>query len=60
MFNFETILQAHDSAIRAMVWSHNENWLVTGDNSGGIKYWQSNMNNLKAFQGHKEAIRNIW
>ena len=29
-FNFETILQAHDTAIRALVWSHNENWLVSG------------------------------
>ena len=29
-FNFETILQAHDTAIRALVWSHNENWLISG------------------------------
>ena len=30
-FNFETILQAHEVPIRAMTWSHNEKWLVTGD-----------------------------
>jgi hypothetical protein len=29
-FNYETILQAHDTAIRALVWSHNENWLISG------------------------------
>ncbi|CAO3664214.1 unnamed protein product [Rhizopus microsporus] len=58
-FNFETILQAHDSAVRAMNWSHNDNWMVTGDHSGVIKYWQSNMSNLKMFQGHKEAIRDL-
>lgn len=58
-FNFETILQAHDSAVRAMRWSHNDNWMVTADHSGVIKYWQSNMNNLKMFQGHKEAIRDL-
>ncbi|KAI8369497.1 WD40-repeat-containing domain protein [Radiomyces spectabilis] len=58
-FNFETILQAHDSAVRAMNWSHNDNWMVTGDHSGIIKYWQSNMSNLKMFQGHKEAIRDL-
>jgi polyadenylation factor subunit 2 len=29
-FNFETILQAHDSAIRSLTWSHNENWLISG------------------------------
>ncbi|KAI8072958.1 WD40-repeat-containing domain protein [Gongronella butleri] len=58
-FNFETILQAHDSAVRAMNWSHNSNWMVTGDHSGIIKYWQSNMNNLKMFQAHKEAVRDL-
>ncbi|KAH9376448.1 hypothetical protein HPB48_000103 [Haemaphysalis longicornis] len=58
-FNFETILQAHDSSVRSMVWSHNDTWMVTGDHSGYVKYWQSNMNNVKMFQGHKEAIRGI-
>ncbi|XP_055902585.1 pre-mRNA 3' end processing protein WDR33 [Eupeodes corollae] len=58
-FNFETILQAHDVPVRTMVWSHNDNWMVTGDNAGYVKYWQSNMNNVKMFQAHKEAIRGI-
>lgn len=58
-FNFETILQAHDSAVRAMTWSNNSTWMLTCDHLGIIKYWQSNMNNLKAFQGHKEPVRGI-
>ncbi|CAJ0640839.1 7504_t:CDS:2 [Entrophospora sp. SA101] len=58
-FNFETILQAHESAVRAMKWSHNDNWMVTADHKGIIKYWQSNMNNLKMIEGHKEAIRDL-
>ncbi|KAF9427771.1 hypothetical protein BGZ94_004186 [Podila epigama] len=58
-FNFETILQAHDTAVRAMKWSHNDDWMVTADHNGFIKYWQSNMNPLKVFQGHKEAIRDL-
>jgi polyadenylation factor subunit 2 len=58
-FNFETILQAHDSPVRTMQWSHNDVWMVTGDHSGYIKYWQSNMNNVKMFQAHKEAIRRV-
>ena len=58
-FNFETILQAHDTAIRSMVWSHNDIWFITSDDGGIIKYWQSNMNNLKAFQGHKDIIRDL-
>lgn len=58
-FNFETILQAHDTSVRAMVWSNSDSWMVTGDHSGFIKYWQSNMNNVKMFQGHKEPVRGI-
>ena len=42
-----------------MVWSHNDNWMVTGDHAGYVKYWQSNMNNVKMFQAHKEALRGI-
>jgi polyadenylation factor subunit 2 len=42
-----------------MVWSHNDNWMISGDQGGIIKYWQPNMNNVKAFQGHKESIRGL-
>ncbi|CAD5119235.1 DgyrCDS7868 [Dimorphilus gyrociliatus] len=58
-FNFETILQAHDSAVRAMIWSHNDQWMVTADHNGFIKYWQSNMNNIKVYQAHKESVRGL-
>ncbi|KAJ8438778.1 hypothetical protein Cgig2_009896 [Carnegiea gigantea] len=74
-FNFEMILQAHEQAVRSMVWSHNENWMVTGDDGGSIKgrfdafdnggasiarYWQNNMNNVKANKSaHKESVRDL-
>uniref|UniRef100_A0A0E9V3F5 Uncharacterized protein n=1 Tax=Anguilla anguilla TaxID=7936 RepID=A0A0E9V3F5_ANGAN len=31
LFNFETILQAHDSPVRAMTWPHNDMWMLTAD-----------------------------
>lgn len=58
-FNFETILQAHESAVRAMEWSHNDMWLLSGDHNGVIKYWQSNMNNVKMIQAHTDPIRGV-
>jgi polyadenylation factor subunit 2 len=58
-FNFETILQAHDTAIRCMQWSHNDTWMISGEDSGIIKYWQSSMNNLKIVQAHKETVRDL-
>lgn len=51
--------KAHDVPVRTMVWSHNDNWMVTGDHSGYVKYWQSNMNNVRMFQAHKEPVRGI-
>lgn len=58
-FNFETILQAHDSELRSILWSHDENWMLSADQKGIVKYWQSNMNNLKAFKAHDESIRDL-
>ena len=58
-FNFETILQAHDSAVRVMQWGRSDSWMVTADHNGYVKYWQSNMNNVKMFQAHKEAVRGL-
>lgn len=42
-----------------MIWSRNEQWMLTGDDKGYVKYWQANMNNVKMFQGHSEAIRGL-
>uniref|UniRef100_A0A914WSN5 Uncharacterized protein n=1 Tax=Plectus sambesii TaxID=2011161 RepID=A0A914WSN5_9BILA len=52
--------KAHDTAIRALRWSHNDQWLVSADHDGFVKYWQPNMNNVHMYQAHKnEAIRCI-
>lgn len=58
-FNFETIMQAHDSAIRALEYSHKGDWLVSGDHDGGIKYWEPNFNNVKSIQAHTDPIRDL-
>lgn len=51
--------KAHDTAVKVMVWSRNDAWMVTADQNGYVKYWQSNMNNVKMFQAHKEPVRAI-
>ncbi|KAI1170720.1 WD40 repeat-like protein [Nemania sp. FL0916] len=58
-FNFETIMQAHDVAIRALAYSHSDDWLLSADHDGIIKYWQPNFNNVKVIQGHRDPIRDI-
>jgi len=55
MFNFETILQAHDEAVRSLQWSWNGDWLLSGDSTGTIKYWRPNMNNVKVLYAHRDA-----
>ncbi|TFK69647.1 WD40 repeat-like protein [Pluteus cervinus] len=60
-FNFETILQAHDTAICTFSFTHSGAYLVSADKSGVIKYFEPNMNNLTAWQGSssREAIRGL-
>lgn len=59
-FNFEGIVtQAHEDPIRAMTWSHNDLLMLTADEGGVVKYWQTTMNNVKAFKAHKEPVRDI-
>lgn len=54
-FNFETIMQAHDVAVRAAVFSHNGEWLLSADQKGIVKYFQQNLNNVREFQAHDEG-----
>ena len=58
-FNFETIMQAHDSAIRALEYSHSDDWLISGDHDGLIKYWQPNFNNVQSINAHSDPIRDL-
>lgn len=58
-FNFETILQAHESPIRTMCWSYDGSFLISADNLGILKYWHPSMNNIFEIQGHEEAIRDL-
>ena len=58
-FNFETIMQAHDVAIRALSYSHSDDWLLSADHDGVIKFWQPNFNNVKIIQGHGDPIRDM-
>jgi len=63
-FNFETIVQAHESATHAMVWSHDEQTMISGDDNGVIKYWNSAISmltqNVDAHAGGGSgAIRDI-
>lgn len=62
-FNFhnpaDSAIQAHDSAVRAATWSHNEDWLISADQEGVVKYWQPTFNNVKAIQAHGDPVRDL-
>ena len=42
-----------------MKWSHNDQWMLTSDHGGFVKYWQSNMNNVQMYQAHKDPVRGL-
>lgn len=56
-FNFVTILQAHDQAVRCLTWSNDDDWLVSADQIGKIGYWKSTMANFKMFTAHDHPVR---
>lgn len=58
-FNFESIIPAHNSSIRSMVYSHNGKWVTTGEHNGFIKYWQPNMINVAMIEAHNKPISGI-
>ncbi|CAK3998976.1 Polyadenylation factor subunit 2 [Lecanosticta acicola] len=59
-FNFETIMQAHDSAVRAVEYAHSDEWLISSDQEGNVKYWQPNFNNVQEITAHPgEAVRDL-
>lgn len=58
-FNFETIMQAHDLAVLSLKYSHDDEWLLSGDQEGLVKYWQPNFNNVNIVQAHTDAVRDI-
>lgn len=59
-FNFESIMQAHDTSVTAMEYSHAGDWMISGDADGTIKIWQPNFNMVKELdRAHTECIRDI-
>ncbi|KAI5959702.1 PFS2 [Candida theae] len=58
-FNFETIMQAHESPILTMKYSNNDEWLLSGDQNGTVKYWQPNFNNVNNITAHSNGVRDI-
>ncbi|PVG00060.1 WD40 repeat-like protein [Serendipita vermifera] len=56
-FNFETILQAHDTAIRAFEFNHSGAFLASADQGGMVKYFQENMNCVFSYQAsHRSSL----
>ncbi|KAF8756612.1 WD40 repeat-like protein [Rhizoctonia solani] len=47
--------QCHSSARIFSFWGY----LISADQSGVIKYYQPNMNNVAAWQAHREAVRGV-
>lgn len=58
-FNFETIMQAHDTAVRAVIYSHNNEYILSADQEGVVKYWQTNFNNVNEIAAHEHPVRDL-
>ena len=48
-----------DSAIRAIEWAKNEEYMLSGDNNGRIVLWDHSLTNKTILSGHTQSIRQI-
>lgn len=58
-FHFETIIQAHETPVRSIVFTHGGNFLVSGDDAGNVRYWKTNLELVKSTPAHKDPVRQV-
>lgn len=58
-FQFETIIQAHETPVRSMVFTHSGNFLISGDDAGNVRYWRTNLELVKSSAAHRESVRQL-
>jgi polyadenylation factor subunit 2 len=63
-FNFDTLMQAHKTAVRCLRWASNGEWMLTGDNNGFVKQWRPNLAAYDEVRAHgsdenPQAIRGL-
>ena len=45
-------MSAHDQSFRSMAWSNNQNYLLTSDAGGNIKYWSPSIAPVQSLDSH--------
>lgn len=57
-FNFETRIPDSTNPVRSIAFSHNQEWLITGDDGGLVTYYHTNFNRVKQFTAHSDLAAN--
>lgn len=42
-----------------MAYSHSNDWLISAEQSGIVKYWQPNFNNFNSIEAHTDPVRDL-
>jgi WD40 repeat protein len=59
-FKFERVISAHQQPVRAIAWSQNSQMLISGDESGLIKYFTAQMTFIDTIQdAHSGPLRGL-
>lgn len=58
-FNFDTILKAHNVAIKSLQWSRRKDLFLSADAQGYVKYWNTALNTLNEFEVHRAPIKDM-
>ncbi|KDD73002.1 hypothetical protein H632_c2641p0, partial [Helicosporidium sp. ATCC 50920] len=56
-FQFESILQAHEVAVRCLTHTRSGSFLLSSDDGGTVRFWRPNLELIKSWSAHGEAVR---
>lgn len=60
IFKFERVITTHQDAIRALAWSRNGRIVISGDQTGVIKYFSPQITFVKAIsKAHTSSVRGL-
>jgi polyadenylation factor subunit 2 len=59
-YKFERVISTHQDAVRAMAWSKNSKIIISGDQSGIIKYFSPQITFVKSISdAHFGSVRGL-
>ncbi|KAG1661313.1 hypothetical protein FOA52_008660 [Chlamydomonas sp. UWO 241] len=57
--SFESAMQVHTAAVRSIVYTHNQQFVISTDDAGFAKIFKPNFELMVALQAHRDPVRSV-